>query len=457
MENIKINYGTSYISNPIIGSSFTLNSNSEFLLLNTNNGILTINENLNVGIHTFKINYINNNLNMEKILNITVLPNFFYDLTDIKNNSILKPILNPNIAGVFSFDYSNNDIIINENNGYITLNNIEIGSYFFNVSWTVNDVTVSHLINFIIKPSFYYENSKKIIFYGELNLFSEKPIIEPNINNYLISSDYKINNEGILDLSHYDVGEYNIKVTLKVKDILVTTYYNLYVKPQINYSNLNYNCDSLTDFKIDSPFLSQIGGTFSLVNLDNNLINSIIINSNNGEIFINCPTGKYNLTIKYNKNNAYNKCNINLTVNPKIYYENLIINTNDILIIKPKSNENINGKFNLITKYDGIKINENSGDISINKLYPNFYNIIVEYEKNECKSISQFKIETYPILIINENKFEIYPITTNYTLTCDNKDVIIIGNNFDLNNIQTIGYYNITFTLTINGISINYN
>jgi hypothetical protein len=456
MENIKINYGTSYISNPITGSSFSLNSNSEFLILNTTNGVLSINENLNVGTYTFIINYLNNNLSMEKILNVTVLPNFFYDLNNIKNNSILKPILNPNIDGAFSFDYLNNDIILDENNGNITLNNIEVGTYYFNVSWTVNNVTVTHLINFIIKPFFYYQNNKKIIFFGATNLFSEKPIIEPNISNYLISSDFKINNEGILDLSYYDVGEYNIKVTLKVKDIVVDTYYNLYVKPLVNYSDINYYCDSLTDFKIDSPLVSQIGGVFSLENVDNNLINSISINSDNGEILINCPTGKYILTIKYIKNNAYNKYNINLTVNPKIYYENLVINTNDILIIKPITNENIDGTFNLITKYDGIEINENSGDISINKIFPNFYNIIIEYNKNECKTTSQFKVETYPILIVNENKFDIYPVTSNYKLTSDNKDVVILGNTFNLNNIQTIGNYNITFTLTINGISTNY-
>jgi hypothetical protein len=138
---------------------------------------------------------------------------------------------------------------------------------------------------------------------------------------------------------------------------------------------------------------------------------------------------------------------------PYIETEDQAQATNDILIVKSNSNEKIDGKFNLISKYNGIEINENSGEISINKIFPNFYNIIVEYNKNGCLTSTQFKIEAYPLLIVNKNYFDIYPITSNYALTCDNKDVIILGNTFDLNNIQTIGNYNITFTLTINGIS----
>ena len=77
MENIKINYGTSYISNSIIGSSFSLNKNLENIILNNNNGIITINDNLDVGIYNVTLNYIKDGNNMEKIYNITVLPNFF--------------------------------------------------------------------------------------------------------------------------------------------------------------------------------------------------------------------------------------------------------------------------------------------------------------------------------------------------------------------------------------------
>ena len=205
MENIKINYGTSYISNSIIGSSFSLNKNLENIILNNNNGIITINDNLDVGIYNVTLNYIKDGNNMEKIYNITVLPNFFYDLNNITNNSTIEPILHPNnIQGTFSIDYvnnntdsntdtntdtnngiiinSNNGIIINSNNGIITLNNLNIGNYFFTVTWTineltVNEITVSHLINFTIKPTFYYQNNSKLIYYGDID-FSEKPIID---------------------------------------------------------------------------------------------------------------------------------------------------------------------------------------------------------------------------------------------------------------------------------------
>ena len=75
MENIKINYGTSYISNSLSGTSFELNNTNDIILNNTNdiilnntndiilnntNGIITINNSLNVGTYNISINYINN-------------------------------------------------------------------------------------------------------------------------------------------------------------------------------------------------------------------------------------------------------------------------------------------------------------------------------------------------------------------------------------------------------------
>jgi hypothetical protein len=141
---------------------------------------------------------------------------------------------------------------------------------------------------------------------------SDKPVIDPLLlDNYIISSDYKINNEGILDLSHYDVGEYKIKVTLKYKDILVNTYYNVYVKPIINYSQVEYSCNAFSNFKIESPIVSQLGGAYSLLNNTSTSENNdeILVNAVTGEILVNASTGKYaeeitdcSLEILFNQN-----------------------------------------------------------------------------------------------------------------------------------------------------------
>ena len=452
MENIKINYGTSYVSNPIIGSSFNIITNElveQHILLNSSNGIFEIKNTLDIGIHNIKLNYLIDDTITEKIINITVLPNFFYNLNNLDNNSIIEPILQPiNNTGIFTFDYNNTDILLNSTTGVITLNNVNVGNYLFTVTWVVNNLEVSHLINFTIKPEFYYEDSNKIINYGD-KVFSKKPIIDPIIDNYMITSDYKITSEGILDLSYYDVGEYKIKVLLKINDIIVSTYYNLYVKPVINYSDTEYICYGLTNYKINGPIVSQLGGKYLLLN-NNDICN---IDENNGDLTIYAPSGIYELVIKYVKNNAYNKCKLNITVNPIISYSNLVINTNDILEIKPELNEELtNGHFTLVNNIEGLSIDENTGVISINQLYPNTYNISVIYIKNGCTSTTEFKLEVYPILLLNNNKLIIYPVTNNYTLLSDNKDVVILNDTINCN-ITMIGNYNITLTLTINSMS----
>ena len=470
-ENIQINYGTSYITNSIKGVSFSLNINNENITLNNVNGVITINDNLSVGIYNIILSYIKDDTDQNKIYNITILPNFFYDLNNINNNSTLIPILHPNIDGIllniFIIDYTNNDIIINSDTGVITLNNLNIGIYLFTVTWTVNNISVSHLINFTIKPNFYYENNKKIIYYGD-NEFSDKPIIDPKLDKFIISSDYKINNEGILDLSHYDVGEYNIKVILNSTNIAgnstniagnstniagnstniaVNTYYTLYVKPKINYDKLEYTCYAFSNFKIESPNVLQNGGTFSLLNYNN----LFIIDEITGEIIVNTSSGIYELIIKYIKNNAYNTCKLLINIKPVFSYSNMIINSNDIITNTPLTNEDIEGTFNLIDN-KLIEINKDSGVISINKLYPNIYNIKVEYIKSNIQSETEFKLEVYPVLIIDNYNLEIYPITNDYIITSNNKDVTIIDKTFNLDNIIIVGNYNIIFTLTINNM-----
>lgn len=458
MENIKINYGSSYVSNQLNGSLFNIdflsNELSDYhVSLNANDGTIEIKNNLNVGIYNIKINYINDGILIDKIYNITILPNFFYDLSNLNNNSIIEPILQPNnIIGLFSFDYNNDDIVIDPTSGILKLNNIDIGNYLFIVNWIVNEVEVSHLISFTIKPNFYYNDNNKIIYYGN-DECSNKPVIDPIISDYTITSAYKINNDGVLDLSFYDVGEYKIKVFLKTKDIIVDTQYNLYVKPSINYLNTEYICDALINYTINNPMVSQLGGVYSL--FDNNNY-YFTINENNGEISINAPSGMYELTIKYTKNNAYNKCILKIIVNPVFSYLNLVMNTNETQEIKPYTNENIDdGKFKLLNKIDGLSIDENTGIILINKLYPNTYNILINYIKNGCERNSEFKLEIYPVLLLNQNEIIIYPITNNYVLLSDNKNVKILNNIINCNDITTIGNYNITFTLTINYMSTN--
>ena len=449
MNIININYGYSYKTKKIKGSDFT----TTYFKID-NNGCLNIDKNTNVGDYNVKINYINIKNKPDEInYKIIIKPKLFYDLLNVTNSCVLKPICHPELDnGIFKVDIEDNNININSETGIINIENLNIGNYNFNVYWDINNIQTNYFINFTIKPEFYYINNKKTIYYGDID-FSEKPFI--NTDNYEIICKYKITDEGVLDLKDYDVGDYKIEVKLKCNDIIINTFYYLYVKPKITYLNLEYICYALILFTTDIPIVSQLGGKFTIDNLEYFKI------ENKGQININAPSGIYIIIIKYAKNNTYNETTLTFNVKPIFSYNNMnFIYSSDVVLNSPISNEIINGNFKLINNYDqDIIIDNDTGIISFNKIIPNIYNIIVEYTKNNCISETNFKVEIYPFIDINNNNFIIYPDHLDYSIICDNLDVKINNKILNLSNLVNVNHYILKFTITINNMlsNISYN
>jgi len=463
-NNITLNYGISYLSSPpnIMGTNFTIN------IINPNinidqNGIIYISEKLYVGIYNLIINCNYNKKKFKTTYIITVKPIIHYNLININYNSIITPILNPPLDNndIFSFDYMHNDIFLDISSGNIKCNNLIVNNYSFHVTRTLNSVKSIYFLNFIIYPKIQYLPNEKYIYFNDID-YSSLPIIYPKSDSFIITSNYKINLSGILDFSFYDIGYYNIIVTLIMNNISATTNYNLYVLPHISYSNcIGY---SFTSFQSLEPNVSQKGGIFTISG-PFNIIHYFNINSTLGIININAPSGIYNLPIFYTKNNVFNNCLINITVNPTISYNNMILKSGDISYNYPICNENIYGYFSLNEKYDNIYIDSSYGIIELNNLNPNIYNLQINYVKNYCQTITNFKLIVNPVLTIITNNqtidygktfnniyFNIYPIE-NFIITCSNSSAIIYNDYIDINNIKDIGDYSISITATVNNMT----
>jgi len=288
-DPIILNYGTSYTSNIPNNSNsgiYSLNIKNENIIIDPNSGIIDILENLEVGIYNIKVYFTSNNETIDTNFTITIKQNIIYNLNNISSNCQIKPILHPPIEyGVFTIDISSSNIIIDLNNGHINFSNLPIDNYIFTVSWSINNIIAEYLINFTIKPTLYYNINESYINYGSIS-FSEAPIIDPSNNSYIITSQNKIDCNGILDFSNYDVGLHEILVYLTINNITNFTTYNLYILPEINYNKL-YICSALTDYYTNQPTVSQLGGFFSISDFN--------IDKNTGIICINAPTNIYNI------------------------------------------------------------------------------------------------------------------------------------------------------------------
>ena len=460
-DPIILNYGTSYTSNIPNNNNFgiySLSIKNNNITIDSNSGVINIIENLEVGIYNIKVYFSYNNEVIDTDLTITIKQNIIYNLNNISSNCQLIPILHPSIEyGFFTIDISSSNIIIDLNNGYINCYNLPIDNYIFTVSWSVNNIIAEYLINFTIKPSIYYNINEKYINYGSIS-FSEKPIINPLNNSFIITSQNKIDSDGILDFSNYDVGLHKILVNITINNITNFTTYNLYILPEINYNKL-YNCSALTDYYTNQPTVSQLGGFFS--------INDFKIDKNTGIICINAPTNIYNLEVFYYKNDVHVSTNIQFIVNPIISYDNILTNSNQISYSNiPISNEVIDGSFNLLNYHDIISI-DSYGVLQFSNLLPNIYIVNIQYNKNNCHVTTNCKVTVNPCLIINNNEqtinygdnfkyinFEIIPENIPYTLICNNPNVLIYKNYLSLENITDIGKYSINLTLTINNQSV---
>ena len=382
---------------------------------------------------------------------IIIKPLIYYDLTDI-NKKILTPILNPSTQdGNFKLDIEDPNIIINSKSGEISLNNLEINEYSFHVIWTLNNVETSFFINFQIKPEIYYSPNEKYINLGDQET-SLVPIFDSS-KDYTIICNYPISENGILNFSNFSVGYHKIPVKIKINNIINETFYNLYVRPILEYNS--YTNVALNNFSTDEPYYLEKGGVFNISS------EYFIIDSKNGIISGSAPCGIYDIKVTYTKNNISTSSNVNIIINPQISYSNMVIYSDKIYQSnEPISNEVIDGEFS-----SDLSIDSKTGIVTFDKLVPNTYTINIQYSKNKCITNTSFKVDVKPVLIIPKGQdikyseklsninFKVIPNNVEYTLETTRN---IIGNEIIIEDVTDVGTYSETITLIINNMVSSY-
>ena len=420
---------------------FSSNNLPDNIILN-NNGLITINNNINIGLYNFMINCTYNNINIDTFVNIKITPIIYYEINNIElnyneiNQSCIPYCYPENDNGHFyiskvlpnNIGLNNNIGLINNNTGIITFKNIDVGKYDLIVNYELNNIIVSTNYTILIKSIFYY-NDNPIIDYG-IDYISDIPIISQlggifyleNINEKIT-----INNNGQIIFTNMDVGNYSLTVYYNKNNSIVSTVYNIIITPNVYYEISELEILYSTSHTSTPPIIkSNLQGEFSILNS----INNVAIDPFTGIIHFGfiIDIGNYNLLIQYTINEyCYKIIKYNLTIKPiftiynsiqNIIYGNSLDNlhyfslpSNGLLVFKlTKNNLIIDNDFFI----NDTTINLTNTDIGnysiefiysishISTIYTYYYNILPYFNyKNNFLSIDYNKSLLSELPIIN--------------------------------------------------------
>jgi hypothetical protein len=467
-----------------------------FKIIATNNildqlNLLTINyytgqihffPNIYSGYYNFTIYYYYRNIYNTYNYTLNVLPNFYYVpnylniILDSSDNSV-----NPNykpIGGTFSISgpsYFN----IDSNTGilYVAKNsNLNVGIYLFNINYVANNVVniTAYTVNML--PIIYYNSSTTLLYIRSVPSYSVIPYVKQSFGTFAIydtSANY-VNSRVFIDssgvISFYPLiyaGFYSFNVVYSLNQVSNSVYYNLLVKPNINY-NIGYT-ESIYDNNLNvySEYanVTPIGGVFTVQDYIGLLVNNnkVSIDSSgviNFSPFIN--VGSYQLLITYTLNFASNTILYNFVSRPNFYYtiSSSIINYGNIgSSILPYNNQPY-GSFTLSGSIG--KIN-NYGILSFNNISVGIYNLFITYKLNNIANYTTYALMIIPninysisklVLSYNDNGFSVTPITSpaNGLFTITNNNYISIDQDgvIYINSGIGVGIYNLVVTYTIN-------
>lgn len=449
--HININYGNIKILYPIfspISGIFTSKLIPSNIYLDENSGIINISDLLTSGKYLFEIIYKVNNIETSIEIDITINSIFNYP----KENMIINYGTNSNsgIPSVFPEGgnfYCDNllKIELDVNNGIINFNNIDIGSYCFDIIYKINNKIDKIIYNLLVNPIFYYPKKIRRLYYKTIN-YSEFPIT--NINNGIyeiltlkynnISID---KNNGIIKFNNLlEIGNYSIIIKFTINNITVNTTYEFEVIPLLFYENVIFNYGTTN---IIEPFIEPKNGFFSIENSINNImIDDLgVININN-----KINVDKYKLFIKYTLNNISVVCSMIIIIKPIIKYNKslkLILSHNNGLFL-------VNNNKNIIKIKNGI--------IIINKYKIGIFNIEINYIVNNISKKIKLKFNIKPVIIYLLADSIIKPNINIGSFSCNN---LLPKSNIDNNtgiisfDKNIIGKFNLNIICEINNIKIN--
>ena len=457
--------GTSVI--PYYGQAngaFSINDISNNLVPNNfvtidNNGIITFQSNINVGLYSFRVKYTINASSVTTLYYLNIIPIINYPFSNkniIYGNSdySVLPIVNQPNGSFFIYDLSNNGVFLNNINinqqiGEIYFSNsTNVGIYLLNVEYRLNNASNYFKYRLNVYPTINYNPNNLTLLYNR-NLISNSVI--PNVqqsNGEYIMSEFYIDASGIINFpDKIPVGTYTFQITYKLNGLTASTSYYLNIIPNLSYTNtfniLNYH----DAFVSEIPYYDQSGGLFSFRDISGYLVSNNIIRydiSNGRYNFIKDPdVNLYNLEIKYTLKGQSNINNIIFYILPIFYY-----NDNNSIFVYQTDNysytpfiEQQYGYFT-IDYYDGLYIDTSDGTIYFsNSLLPNYYNLNVTYILNGISKTTVYNATILPVFYYSESSLELsYDFSGNSIIPYTSPS----GGIFDISN-------------NINGITIDSN
>jgi len=411
-NNIELIYGFNDTSiYPIINMEngiFTIVDNTNpNINIEPNTGLITFTKYINVGSYLLNINYksLNNN-SINTTYTLQIIPTFSYNTTIIKiiyskYYESLKPIIGGINSDNYNFTINNiNGINIEPQTGIIYFNNIniiDIGNYNIIVNLNYDNKTITTNINLIIQPEIIYDTYIQNININD-DFISVAPTINPNNGIFkLINNNENINidNNGIISTNLNDIGNYNFKIQYIINNIITELDYKIICNPTLTYNNtiieLNYNENIISSI----PNVAPLGGTYKIKN------NPFGIKINTkGQITstnsISC--GNYNIIIMYQINQSIVSTFINIIIKPELYYKSSIFYYTSFLNGDSPIVSYNGGIYELIDLYNNIKINKDTGILSLYNVEPANYNLNIKYTVNNVSVNSNYNILIKPFI-----------------------------------------------------------
>ena len=381
------------------------------LSIDRNTGKLTILD-LNPATYNFDIKYTKNNVSTINSCKFIILPVFYYSNSNpiVKLGEIctINAIVKPS-TGVFS----NNDQVLLEENGDLTISNLEIGNYNFKVDYLYNNITVSSEINLTVISNIFYDSHD--LFYDE------KSIIYPQ--NYIKQDDEIFISEltcrdGIITVDNLKIGNYNFKIDYLLNDVttsidlffrIIPKFYYEVSNLVIDYGSLVTSCKPIISYTNPECFFSleydfiEIDKETGILTFDNNL-----------------KLGKHVLIVNYNVNNIIIETIFNVEVKILFYYKDDIVvkSCNEIFTIdKPICNPS-DGVFSSNNLPNNIILDSNTGLLTVeNQLPVNEYLIDIRY------TVTRFNIDYFYKTIIT--------IISKPIIKYNNKLIGVYGSNYE--------------------------
>jgi len=412
---------------------YTINEYDGFNL-NINTGNLSIND-ITVNNYNINISYYLKDFVVNNKFNVQIIPYFKYDISstilNYSNNTTNSslPIVNP-IEGIFGFINLSNTLVHNiniDNNGMMTFNNYTpVNNYTFQIAYQYNFISSIINYNLIIEPTFYYNISNSLFYYGNYYT-SPSPNINPNNGSYYINSietitEYNntisyyitnsidgitIENGQIIFSDYFNIGDYIFNLSYVYSDISAYSIYTVKIAPNINYTpnylNIIYNTNGnsvqpTNDSKIGSYSINSI----IYNDISNYTLSYIIVDISSGILYFNnmLDIGNYNINVQYIILDIVENIQYNLNVLSYIKYDisNYSFDYQSTNIIPSPVYYPINGIFTI--NYGVI---DNSGNIYCDNLDVNTYNLTISYTINNVTNYDKLNLKILPIINYNNS------------------------------------------------------